>query len=388
MLDELVTKDPTGWESLFDRATQRAKQSRGKRLKESTLLQVKELVSLYFTVHSDYPCTQTEEPNHNHTDTRATETPLSHEDDPMLTDTNTNTPETPMDIPRNLKPIQIGTPQLKENQPTLNETTEEDLPSTGAHETTTFRPRILQQTPKTQKTKTKTSGINKKPDSTPQLKQTRSTQHIKPTQSIPQTPRETPMQTAPIPGTMSDLQTTNLTPIKVTKHSHVQQKARSWTLSIEKPILIIGDENLERIEQHYIKDMQIDSYPGAQFLHAEALIGKAKINCQVQNVILSFGINHRHFKFEETTTKQILNATKKAKDTFPGANIYIPMLNFANTLPSTEISNLQRINGHIQHNHQHILPLPDDLFHTEQDHVHWTSLTANQMLNHRLSSLN
>lgn len=79
---------------------------------------------------------------------------------------------------------------------------------------------------------------------------------------------------------------------------------QDWSLTLKKKILIIGDSNLSRILGFDNPDIQIDSYPGATFRHAVAIMEKVTILVQAQLVILSFGLNHKSQNVERTAIKQ------------------------------------------------------------------------------------
>ncbi|MGH0186679.1 UNVERIFIED_CONTAM: hypothetical protein FKN15_022275 [Acipenser sinensis] len=73
-----------------------------------------------------------------------------------------------------------------------------------------------------------------------------------------------------------------------------------WSLQTNKNILIIGDSNLHRIPDHTQSQIQIESYPGAKFLHAANHLDKAKTDRGVTKVILSFGINNKDQKVKDS----------------------------------------------------------------------------------------
>lgn len=175
---------------------------------------------------------------------------------------------------------------------------------------------------------------------------------------------------------------------KVTKHVHSERKMIDWGLSVRKKWLIIGDSNLSRIPMYDIPDLQIDSYPGANFRHAEALMRKSTCGVTVEKVILSFGLNHRGQKARATAVKQLQGAVRAAKKTFPYAEIWVPLLNFSSDLPRDERQSLRILNGHIERNMPFLSALDEEDFHTEKDNVHWTKRTAAEMLKHWAARLN
>lgn len=175
---------------------------------------------------------------------------------------------------------------------------------------------------------------------------------------------------------------------RVTRHINSERKMIDWGLSVRKKWLIIGDSNLSRMPTYDIPDLQIDSYPGASFRHAEALMKKSTSVVTVEKVILSFGLNHRGQKARETAIKQLQAAVRAAKKRFPYAEIWVPLLNFSSALARDERQTLKIINGHIEKNMPFLSALDDEDFDTEMDNVHWTRRTAVAVLKHWAAQLN
>lgn len=172
-----------------------------------------------------------------------------------------------------------------------------------------------------------------------------------------------------------------------TRHMSTNRKMVDWRLSVRKKWLLLGDSNLSRMPYFDHMDLQVDSYPGATFRHMEAVIKKAAVSMNVEHVVLSLGINSRTQNPKDTTVKQMQAALRAAKQTFPAAQIWVPIVNFSGILPLKEQSNLNILNAHIQNNMQHIPALPKSEFHTESDNIHWTRATAESMLQHWLVHL-
>lgn len=84
---------------------------------------------------------------------------------------------------------------------------------------------------------------------------------------------------------------------------------------MRKKWLIIEDSNLCRFPDFVLKNLQIDSYPGAHFRHAQALLEIAKRDQNVQA------------------------ALRSAKKKFPYSEIWIHLFNFSNNLPEEEREN-------------------------------------------------
>ncbi|KAJ8350983.1 hypothetical protein AAFF_G00168720 [Aldrovandia affinis] len=143
---------------------------------------------------------------------------------------------------------------------------------------------------------------------------------------------------------------------------------------LQDPILLQGD-------------LQIDSYPGATFLHAAGLLEKTAVDPKVQRVILSFGINNKDQHPKRTAIKQVQTTLRAAKNTFPSAEIWIPLINYSGNLQCRQKENLEEMNEHIRRNMPHIPKLPEADFDTGTDDIHWTDRTATDMLNHCCCSI-
>lgn len=176
---------------------------------------------------------------------------------------------------------------------------------------------------------------------------------------------------------------------RVTKHKSTFKKVKDWDLQIKENTVIIGDSNLGRIETFLIPGIQIDSFPGAKFSHAETILAKIHGEREeVKEVILSLGINNRQQRPKETSIKQLTGAIRTAKKKFPNAQIYVPLINFSYNLSPKEKDNLHTLNTYMMHHTKYIPLLPDRDFKTESDHIHWTTETGANMLQHWMEHLN
>lgn len=169
----------------------------------------------------------------------------------------------------------------------------------------------------------------------------------------------------------------------VYKHPRTNRKDKYWHLQVKEKCLIIGDSNLSNIPRHSFKNMQIESFPGANFRHAQNLLKKATIvqDLMVEQVVLSFGICDSKNKPKETIWKTCMKARKACVDKFPLAAIWIPLVNYSVALPKEEQDNLDTFNSMLQERPYHIPLLPKDKFQTV-DQVHWTRDTGRAMLKH------
>lgn len=177
---------------------------------------------------------------------------------------------------------------------------------------------------------------------------------------------------------------------QVARHQNTQRKLIDWHLVIKRKWLIMGDSNLSSFPEFTHKSLQIESFPGAHFRHAQALIEKAMLptDLTVEKIVLSFGINSRGNKSKETTVKNVQAALRTAKKKFPYSEIWIPLINFSPSLPEDEKENLHVLNYHIEKNMPFIPLLPERWFATGPDNIHWTVETGRYMFDHWMQFLN
>lgn len=175
---------------------------------------------------------------------------------------------------------------------------------------------------------------------------------------------------------------------RTTRHMKTPRKLVNWTFTARRKWCIVGDSNLSRFPPHNFENLQIDSYPGATFRHAEAFLSKANIQTQVETIVLAFGINHRAQKQKETAIKQLQRAVKVAKERFPQAAIWIPLINYSKNLKKEEKDGLTELNAHIRRNMPYLPLLPEKAFEVGQDQIHWTPTCAKGMFDHWCKHLN
>ncbi|XP_057685186.1 uncharacterized protein LOC130911320 [Corythoichthys intestinalis] len=190
------------------------------------------------------------------------------------------------------------------------------------------------------------------------------------------------------------LNTTNNTPrslrrsTKVTRHEDSTRKTKEWKFEPREKFLIVGDANLARIPKIYVKDIQIDSFPGGHFRHCKEMMEKVEVpeDLFVEEVILSFGMESRKNKIE-TTIKNLQSAIRATKRAFPDAFVRVQKVNYSMELPETEKKNLRELNAYINQNVSHILPLEAEKFEVEQNQIQWTTETAKLMIIHWCKTL-
>lgn len=185
-------------------------------------------------------------------------------------------------------------------------------------------------------------------------------------------------------------QTGSLPTYRVISHPHTSRKYTEWELKANKKWLVMGDSNLSVISDHNHPELQIDSFPGATFRHAQTLLEKTVPikGVTVEKIILVFGINCRTFKVMETIYKQVRMTVRTANNSFPDAEIYIQQTNFNKSLPLEEQDNLMTLNALLEDNMHTISLLPSKLFSTAPDKIHWTPATAKAFLEHWMAVLN
>lgn len=160
------------------------------------------------------------------------------------------------------------------------------------------------------------------------------------------------------------------------RHIITDRKALDWSITIHKPIVFIGDSNLSRIPNIRLKNVQVDSFPEANFLHLSKILQKLPIQLHTQHVVLAAGLNNRHQHPFKTGIKQLQGLWRAARIAFPEAQIHTPIIQFSDFIPKQEQQNLEIINKYIG---SHGNPLPEVnklLFKVEGDSVYWTIQTA------------
>lgn len=167
-----------------------------------------------------------------------------------------------------------------------------------------------------------------------------------------------------------------------TRHPNTYRKLTDWHLHVGDPWLIVGDSNVSKLPPFATDSLQIDSFPGAKWWHAEFILQKATIDTTVTHLILSFGINNRSQRDKNVPVLELKRVLKTAREKFPEADIYVPEVNFSSALPQIEQDTLLHMNTFITGLKEHIPALAPDSFSTEDDDVHWSLETAEAMLQH------
>ena len=163
-----------------------------------------------------------------------------------------------------------------------------------------------------------------------------------------------------------------------TRHIHGLKK--DWSITPTRPILILGDSNLNRLPAVLSGDVQVDCYPGAKIKHATVIINSVAVpNLQVRCLILSFGLNN-HGSPPAYSHPEADVMLRRARATFPRASVLVPLIDPG--LPRQERDNITLLNRFLAANSPVIPLLPAASFNTLLDNIHWTASTARAVLAH------
>ncbi|KAK2852174.1 hypothetical protein Q7C36_007375 [Tachysurus vachellii] len=172
------------------------------------------------------------------------------------------------------------------------------------------------------------------------------------------------------------------------RHINTNRKATDWSITIHKPIVFIGDSNLSRIPRVGNTNIQVDSFPGANFLHMSKLLEKLPVHPHTQKIVISIGLNNRQQQPHKTAIRQLQGLWRMAKKAFPNATVYTPIIQFSDLLPIQEQRNLEAINKYIESHGNPLCELNKLLFKVERDCIHWTGITAQRMFDCWVDQLN
>ncbi|XP_023805351.1 ras and Rab interactor 3-like [Oryzias latipes] len=172
-----------------------------------------------------------------------------------------------------------------------------------------------------------------------------------------------------------------------TRHDNTPRKFTEWHLHIQQKKVIIGDSNISRLPPFKGGNVQLDSFPGARWHHAEFLLKTATFQTEPEVLLLSFGLNNRSQRDKKAPVKEMIKALTVAGQRFPDATIFVPHVSFSPHLSPDEKAVLIHLNQHIQELTDYIPPL-SGFFETQTDSIHWTAATAKRMLEHWASWLN
>ncbi|XP_049453001.1 uncharacterized protein LOC125901372 [Epinephelus fuscoguttatus] len=198
--------------------------------------------------------------------------------------------------------------------------------------------------------------------------------------SLPQPPTPTARLSTPSPHPPSSCHTPlpNMTFRPAYHIARPHRKLVDWSFRPRKPV---GDSNINRIPAHSNPDIQLASYPGANFYHF-LKICETPPSPSTKILVLSVGLNNKDQDPKETSIKQLKALSRTARMVFPNADIYFPIINFSTNVTSTQQHNLKLINNTIAARLRFLIEIPHDTFITEADNIHWTPATAAAIFTH------
>lgn len=95
--------------------------------------------------------------------------------------------------------------------------------------------------------------------------------------------------------------------------ARVSRKLQDWRIKVNKPIVFLGDSNLSRIPPFNNDQIQVESYPGANFYHFFNLLETALVCDNTGLVVLSIGLNNKDQDPQKTSIKQLRRVVNGAK---------------------------------------------------------------------------
>lgn len=166
-------------------------------------------------------------------------------------------------------------------------------------------------------------------------------------------------------------------------HNHQGDRNANWTLTPERSVLIMGDSNVGQLPRIVDSRIQVDCYPGARIGHATHILKhKTPTDTSVSIIILSFGINDREMTNPTLIEKPLRDLCKAAKDRFPNATIYMPLINCNRSISLKQQRNIAQLNAIIRSIVTFIPRLDNTVFNTLADGISWSPHTARKMLEH------
>ncbi|XDV10891.1 hypothetical protein PO909_000002 [Leuciscus waleckii] len=108
-----------------------------------------------------------------------------------------------------------------------------------------------------------------------------------------------------------------------------KEKARNWSLAPVNPVLFVGASNLSRLPRTEAWEIEVHSFPGATIVDGYNIIKhRTRTIGGTEHVVLAFGLNDRANSNITALGKMLEKLVEAAKATFPGAKIYVPLINF------------------------------------------------------------
>lgn len=159
----------------------------------------------------------------------------------------------------------------------------------------------------------------------------------------------------------------------------MSRKLQDWKIRVNKPVAFLGDSNLNRIPPFKNSQIQIESYPGANFYHFFNLLETAPVCEDTGVVVLSVGLNNMDQDPQKTSIKQLRRVVHGAQAAFPNADIFVAQIHFAKSLSKIQKYNLTMINNFISTHYNYLPCISQHDFHTTADGIHWTRETAGRI---------
>lgn len=157
------------------------------------------------------------------------------------------------------------------------------------------------------------------------------------------------------------------------------RKLQDWRIAVNKPVVFLGDSNLNRIPPFNNDQIQVESYPGANFYHFFNLLEMTPVCEDTAMLVLSIGLNNKDQDPQKTSIKQLRKVVNGAKAVFPNADIFVAHIHFSRSLSKIQQFNLTMINNFISTHYNYLPCISQQHFHTIADGIHWTRETARKI---------
>lgn len=161
--------------------------------------------------------------------------------------------------------------------------------------------------------------------------------------------------------------------------ARASRKLQDWKIRVNKPVAFLGDSNLNRIPPFNNDQIQVESYPGANFYHFFHLLDTAPVCEETGVVVLSIGLNNKDQDRQKTSIKQLRRVVHGAQTAFPNADIFVAHIHFSKSLSKIQQYNLTMINHFISTHYKYLPCISQQYFHTIADGIHWTRETAGRI---------
>lgn len=138
-----------------------------------------------------------------------------------------------------------------------------------------------------------------------------------------------------------------------TRQEHGGNKARNWSLSPSREVLILGASNISRLPLVHDPRVQVDSFPGANLTQAATIIRKNTVTSPgLQKVVLLFGLSDWNIRDSTLLVNDLRRLLNAARDTFPNADIRVHIINISAHSSPLQMENIRILIQQIFHTHQ------------------------------------